>query len=147
MVVTGISTSFGGNLSVLQKSQKAGLNMLWAQLDVVPVTTALILAAGDLAAADRFLASDQGMLAVADALTAEVFVPSLGRALPAALFSWMAAPLATLVPLPAPVAPGMSALPAPSSGRAPKRSPSRSAHLQSSPRVAQRLESFCQSAK
>ena len=42
MVVTGISTSFGGNLSVLQRSLKAGLNMLitheptfWTDGDVV----------------------------------------------------------------------------------------------------------------
>ena len=42
MVVTGISTSFGGNLSVLQRSVKAGLNMLitheptfWSDGDVV----------------------------------------------------------------------------------------------------------------
>jgi putative NIF3 family GTP cyclohydrolase 1 type 2 len=42
MVVTGISTSFGGNLSVLQKSVKAGLNMLitheptfWTDGDVI----------------------------------------------------------------------------------------------------------------
>src|SRR5579872_2778561 len=42
MAVTGISTSFGGNLSVLQKSLKAGLNMLitheptfWTDGDVI----------------------------------------------------------------------------------------------------------------
>jgi putative NIF3 family GTP cyclohydrolase 1 type 2 len=42
MAVTGISTSFGGNLSVLQKSVKAGLNMLitheptfWTDGDVI----------------------------------------------------------------------------------------------------------------
>lgn len=42
MVVTGISTSFGGNLSVLQASLKAGLNMLitheptfWSDGDVI----------------------------------------------------------------------------------------------------------------
>jgi putative NIF3 family GTP cyclohydrolase 1 type 2 len=42
MIVTGISTSFGGNLSVLQKSLKAGLNMLitheptfWTDGDVI----------------------------------------------------------------------------------------------------------------
>ena len=42
MVVTGISTSFGGNLSTLQKSLKAGLNMLitheptfWTDGDII----------------------------------------------------------------------------------------------------------------
>jgi uncharacterized protein len=44
---------------------KAGLNMLWAQLDVVPVTTALVLAAGDLAEAEGLRGYDAIHLAAA----------------------------------------------------------------------------------
>ena len=51
---------------------KAGLAALWAQLDLVPVTTALILVAGDLAEAEGLRGYDAVHLAAALAAQATV---------------------------------------------------------------------------
>jgi predicted nucleic acid-binding protein len=63
---------------------KAELNTLWAQLDVVPVTTELVLAAGELAEAEGLRGYDAVHLAAALAGQATVVATADGQLLAAA---------------------------------------------------------------
>ena len=63
---------------------KAELTTLWAQLDVVPVTPALVLAAGDLAEAEGLRGHDAVHLAAALAGQATVVAAADGKLLAAA---------------------------------------------------------------
>ncbi len=61
-------------------SAKAELDPLWAQLDVVPVTTELVFVAGDLAETERLRGHDAVHLAAALASQAAVVAPPLNPA-------------------------------------------------------------------
>ena len=66
-------------------TMKAELNMLWAQVDVVPVTTALVIAAGDLAEAEALRGYDAVHLAAALVGQATVIATADSQLLEAAL--------------------------------------------------------------
>lgn len=59
---------------------KAGLDTHWAQFDVVPVTTELVLVAGDLAQTERLPGHDAVHVAAALASEAAVVAPPLNLA-------------------------------------------------------------------